>query len=384
MIDILLPTLAGVNLFVCVVVGIQLYLGNRTVQHLKNIEPAGDPLPKVSVIVTARNEERNIEAGVRSLLELDYVPLDILVVNDRSTDRTGEILDQISNEFPSLRVVHLNELPAGWMGKNHALSMGAEQADGEFILFTDADVVMQPSTLRRAMRYVLQNNIDHLPMLFRVEMPTWLMECFVIVFSLYFWVWFRPWKAKDPDSKAHVGAGGFNLIRSTVYHTIGGYEAIRLRPDDDIKLGKLVKIHGHRQDVLIATDHIKVPWYASLGELVHGLEKNAFSGTDYNIPLTVTSSMVALLFHVFPFVGILITTGITWWLYLGVVCALLLMCWLASRNLRNRWTCFVGFPLAVLMFVWIQWRTMFLNHWYGGIRWRETLYPLAELKSNKL
>ncbi|MFV1964668.1 MAG: glycosyltransferase family 2 protein [Pirellulaceae bacterium] len=379
-----LPVLATVTLLACLIHAIRMFLGNRRLVRLADVEPAEPPLPRVSVVVAARNEERHIEAGIRSLLQLDYDNLEIMVVNDRSEDRTGEILDQIAEDDSALRVEHLTELPDGWLGKNHALYFGALRASGDFLLFTDADVVMHPSALRRAVGYATREEIDHLPMLFRVTMPNWLLECFTLVFFYYFWAFVRPWKVKDPQSGAHVGAGGFNLIRADVYEKIGTYQAIALRPDDDIKLGKIVKKHGFRQELLMATEHVRVPGYPSLRDAVNGLEKNLFSGVDYRIGITVLSSLIALAFHVFPFVAVFVTTGVTRWLYLGVVAVLLLSCCDMARIARIRISCSLGFPLGVLMFVFVQWRTMLVNLYLGGIRWRGTFYSLAELKTNKV
>jgi cellulose synthase/poly-beta-1,6-N-acetylglucosamine synthase-like glycosyltransferase len=99
---------------------------------------------------------------VRSLLALDYPRLELLAVNDRSTDGTGDILDRVAAEDGRLNVVHLKELPPGWLGKNHALHYGAERASGELLLFTDADVVMEPTTLLRAVQHLQQEDLDHL------------------------------------------------------------------------------------------------------------------------------------------------------------------------------------------------------------------------------
>jgi hypothetical protein len=379
-----LLVLASLTLLACLIQWIQFFFGNRSLIRIARVPPLESPLPSVSLIVAARNEERNIEAGVRSMLQLDYDNLEFIVVNDRSEDRTGDILDQIAAENPALHVEHLSELPRGWLGKNHALYRGALRAQGEFLLFTDADVVMEPSVLRRAVGHAVREKIDHLCMLFKVTMPNWLLECFVLVFFFYFWAFVRPWKVRDPKSRAHVGAGGFNLIRADVYQRIGTHEAIALRPDDDVKLGKIVKKHGYRQELLLATEHLEVPGYPTVRDAIDGLEKNAFSGVDYSIAVTVISSLIALTFHVFPFIAVWITTGLTRWLYLAVVGVLLLTCGEMARLGRIRLSCCLGFPLGVMMFAFVQWRTMLVNLYLGGIRWRGTFYSLAELKANKV
>lgn len=377
--------LAVANLSICAVVGIPLFLGMWKIRKLTDVSPdfAGS-WPRVSVIVAARNEERDIEAGLRSLLQLDYADLEVLVVNDRSTDRTGEILDRIAGEYPALRVVHLSELPAGWLGKNHAMYYGATRATGQLILFTDADVVMESTVLRRAVAYLMQGEIDHLPMLFEVRMPNWLLESFVVTFSVYLMTYCRPWQCPNPKRSGHIGIGGFNLVRADVYQKIGTHEVIRMRPDDDLKLGKLIKREGFRQELLNGAGLMYVPWYASIRELVVGLEKNAFSGVDYNIAFSVFAGVCMLLFNVFPFIAVFLTTGTTWWLYVAVVTSLWAMSFWAAYHGRARLSCGLGFPLGAVMFVFIQWRAVILNLWQGGIRWRDTHYSLAELKANKI
>lgn len=383
--EYLLLYIAICNLVICAVVGLPLFFGMRKIGKIQDVPPIdGEDLPQVSVIVAARNEEQNIEEALQSLLALDYDNSEIIVVDDRSTDATGEILDRIAADNPRLRVDHVTELPPGWLGKNYALYHGVAQSSGELILFTDADIVMQPSLLRRAVGYLIEHDIDHLPMLFEVRMPSWLLKSFVVTFSVYLMTYCRPWQCPNPRSTAHIGVGGFNLVRRDVYQAIGTHEAIRMRPDDDLKFGKLIKKHGFRQELLNGSALMYVPWYASLRELVVGLEKNAFSGVDYSIGYTLLVSSAMLLFNVFPFIAVFIASGVTWWLYVVVVASLLAMALGSAYHGRMQLSCALGFPLGALMFVFVQWRATILNLWHGGIRWRDTHYSLAELKANKV
>jgi len=379
-----LLVLGSINLLICAIVGIPLFVGMRRIGRVSDVEPLTGVGPRVSIIVAARNEARNIRAGVESLLSLDYEPLEFIAVNDRSTDDTGEILNEIAAADVRLKVVHLEQLPPGWLGKNYALHRGTEHATGELLLFTDADVVMEPSILRRAVRYLIEHDIDHLPMMFQVRMPNWVLESIVIAFSIYLMSFCRPWNSPNPKSSAHIGIGGFNLLRTSVYREIGTLEAIRMRPDDDLKLGKLVKLHGFRQELLQATDLMFVPWYASLGEMIKGLEKNAFSGLDYHIGFTLFTIGMILTFNVFPFVAPFVTTGLAWWVYVAVVASLLAMAAGAAKCGGLRLSCSLGFPFGAAMMAYIELRTMIVNLASGGIRWRETHYPLAELKANKV
>ena len=377
--------LATINLTLVVVISAYLVIGGRTVEYLRDFPADADgSLPTVSLIVAARNEERNIEAAMRSLLKLNYPDLEITIVNDRSTDRTGEILDALAREQPRLNVVHLKELPRGWLGKNHALQFGADRSHGEWLLFTDADVVFEPTLLRRAMPLAVSRQIDHLTLLPETKMPTWLLQSFVVTFALFFSILMRPWKVRDPKSSAHIGVGAFNLLRAAAYRSMGGHQPLAMRPDDDIKLGKLVKQCGFRQEVLNGIGLLEVPWYGSVRELLVGLEKNTFAVLEYSVLATLASVAAILLFDVWPFLAPLFTDGVTRWMYVATALLLWLMAWAAAIGIKAPWSCALGFPLGAFMFAVIQLRSMFLTLKNGGIRWRDTHYPLAELKANRL
>ncbi len=346
--------------------------------------PGDHAWPRVSIVVAARNEERDLAEALSSLLAQDYSNYEVILVNDRSTDATGDIADRVASGDSRLRVVHVTELPPGWLGKNHAMMRGAELASGSVILFTDADVIMHSFMLRRSVGFLLDRGIDHLAIAPRVTMPNLMLESFVITFTFVFLAYFRPWKASDARSRSFIGVGAFNMVRADVYRAVGGHEPLALRPDDDVKLGKLIKKSGYRQQFALAPELITVRWYASLRELIGGLMKNAFSGVEYNVLLTVCSSLVALAMNVWPFAAVFVTWGITRWLNVATVLALSVVYLAVARSCRLRpWGVFL-FPVSMLLFVYIQWRAMLLTYAQGGVRWRDTLYPLAELKANKL
>ena len=284
--------LAVLTLLFVLAVTIEFAIGNRSLRRLKSLPPfTGDKAPKVSVIVAARNEARKIERGLRSLLAQDYPNLEFIVVNDRSTDETRAILNRMAEENPRLYVLHVTELPGGWLGKTHALHCGADQATGELLLFTDADVVMERSVISRAVGYIRRANIDHVAVAPQPQMPGTFLNMFGGAFALFFGMYAQPWKASNPKSPRHIGIGAFNLVRAEAYRAIGGHRPIAMRPDDDMKLGKLLKKSGYRQDLVLGGEMITVEWYSSLGELVKGLEKNSFAGVEYNLALMIGTNL---------------------------------------------------------------------------------------------
>jgi glycosyltransferase involved in cell wall biosynthesis len=334
--------------------------------------------------VAARNEQRNIQEALQSLLRLSYPNYELIVVDDRSDDETGYILDRIAGKNNRLKVIHVDVLPAGWLGKTHALWVGSQRASGELLLFTDADIVMVPTVLNRAVAFMNRYRLDHLAATPSVRMPTTFLGMFGASFIIYFSLFTRPWKARDPKSRCHIGIGAFNLVSAAAYRQVGGHETIRLRPDDDLKLGKIIKRGGFRQDAAYAPDFLQVEWYASLHEVVKGLEKNAFSGTDYNIGLVLAGILFHALFSVWPFFAILLTTGAVRWLYASITLLILLLVADSARFQRSPSWYAIGYPLTSALFVYILLRTMLLNLFQGGIYWRGTFYPLKELKGNRV
>ena len=341
----------------------------------------------MSILIPARNEERNLEEALRSVLALDYDNLEIDVVDDRSTDRTGEILDRMAAAEPRLRVVRVRELPPGWLGKNHALWLGAEKATGEFLLFTDADVVLEPSALRRAVgaswrRRGARPPHGRPPSIAR---PSVLFEMFIGAFSLFFALFTRPWKAKDPKSPHYVGIGAFNLVRATAYRAVGGHRTIAMRPDDDLKLGKILKTERLPPGVRLRPGRaagrvVRLGPRADPGadeeRLLGGGLPRPGGGRGDGGPARASSSGPSWRSSLIP--------GPARWLNLASVLVLVALCWINAPLAGVRRWHGVGFPLATLLFLYILWRATLLTLWNDGIDWRGTHYPLAELKANKV
>ena len=374
------------HLVVVAAMQLHLQLGMRKIRRVTALDSFEEPLPSLSIVVAARNEERDIEAGLRSLMELEYSPVQLIVVNDRSTDRTGAIIDRVALNDSRIVVIHLESLPEKWLGKNHALQCGAKVATGEYLLFTDADVVFHPRALVRTVAYAETHSLDHLAALPAFSMPTTLLESFATVFSVFFLSYFLPWRAPDPRSSAHIGIGAFNLVRRAVYEQIGRHEPIRMRPDDDIKLGKLIKSAGFRQELVLASSEIRVPWYATVREAVVGLEKNVLAGVDYRPSILLGNCVLVLALFFSPFVAIWLYAGIARWLYIATAVILLLSAGKLALDLDagGRCWCVLWYPVTLLLFVYIVVRNTILTYWRGGIRWRDQHYPLSQLRANKL
>ena len=372
-------------LIIHLLIAVELIYRARHLISLRRIAPLMlQQLPALSVIVAARNEEKQIEAALVSLLQLDYPDIEVIVVNDRSTDRTGDILARMTENQPRLQVLNIDILPQGWLGKNHALWQGSQIATGKLLLFTDADIVMDPQTLQKAVSLLEQQQIDHLAVSPGLKMPGMLLTLLAACFGFFFGLYTRPWKVADPRNRCHIGVGAFNLVRASVYRQIDGHRRIRLRPDDDLKLGKIIKDAGFRQQFAYGHELITVQWYASVKEMVIGLEKNLFAGSDYRIGATVGGIAAGLTLFVWPYVALFFVSGTTWLLSLASVMSLSLLLIISARRFNTTWWQLLGFPFAVVLLCAISLRTMILNLLQGGIYWRGTFYSLTELRKNRV
>lgn len=377
--------LALVTLLGTLLIAVELLCGESRLLPLRATPSDGSgPWPLVSIVVAVRNEERNLHAAVTSLLHLSYPAYELIVVDDRSDDRTPAILAELAARFPKLKVLRVEMLPADWLGKNHALWQGSCRAAGELLLFTDGDIIMEETVLDRAVNRLQSEGLDHLALTPRMTLPGTLLPILGLAFIFFFGIFTRPWRAADPQSPCHIGIGAFNLLRRRSYLAVGGHQTIALRPDDDLKLGKIIKRAGYRQNVAYAPEFLAVEWYASLGEAIRGLEKNTFAGCDYRVGVVLGGVVVQLIFGLWPYLALLATDGVIWVVNLLIVLifTLLLMQGAALHGERKRFAW--GFPLGLSLFSWIMLRTMLLNLYQGGIFWRGTFYPLDQLRRNRI
>jgi len=381
---VILSVLASFTLVFWLVLAVDWFLGVRRVPRL-GADPSGpEPAayPPVSGIIPARDEELALERSLQTVLDQDYPAFEVVVLNDRSTDGTGDILEQLRGRYPHLQVTHLEGLPGGWLGKNHALFVGAQRARGEWLLFTDADVQFEPRALSAAVAYALQHELDHLTALPHMLAKGPLLRAFVSVITLLFS--FGVLRASAPATKAHAGLGAFNLLRRAVYEKVGGHRPIALRPDDDMMLGKLLKGAGFRQGVAFGTELVRVEWYTSLGEAIRGLHKNAFAGLSYSLPVVLAVTFGLTLTNIFPFVAVFMSTGLTRLLFALAVLTIVAVYALNARVSKLPAWYAALHPVAVALLLYATLGSAVNATLQGGIRWRGTFYPLEQLRRNRL
>ncbi|HLO02821.1 MAG TPA: glycosyltransferase family 2 protein [Symbiobacteriaceae bacterium] len=360
------------------------HLVSRLDQTTSPSASLGPNPPHLSLIVPACNEAPKLEAAVRSMLRQDYPNLELILIDDRSTDETGAIIDRLAQEFPQIRPVHITELPPGWLGKNHALWVGAQVAQGDYLLFTDADVQYNPTTCRRAVALCEERGLDHLTLAPAMLSKRYLLTAWVGFFIMSFLTSMRPYRANMPKSKAGVGIGAFNLVRRQAYEGIGTMQPISLRPDDDLQLGRRLKRMGYRQLVMDGKGMIAVEWYSTLWEAIRGLEKNTFAGFDYNLPITVGAISGILVVMVWPFIGLFLASGTAQALFGATILLQWAIYLIANRTMDvQSWRYLPAYPISALLFCFTCARALFLTLWKGGISWRGTFYPLSLLRSQR-
>jgi glycosyltransferase involved in cell wall biosynthesis len=325
-----------------------------------------------------------VEAAARSLLGQDYPKLTVIVVDDRSTDGTSEILDRLAAENPRLRVVHVTSLPEDWIGKCHALAEGARATDSEWILFVDGDVTLAPDAARRGVSLAVRQGWDHVAVGPDMILESLGEAVFVGAFMSVFNATQRPWLASDPARKNAIGIGAFNLVRREAYERAGGHAAIRYEILDDMALGKILKESGARQTFARHDELAMVRWHADLGGLIHGVEKNAFPAARYNVWLGATAPWLILVVAWAPVVGFFLpglwpkALALAAWIgvligYREVERAARISLWQAALM-----------PVGVTIFVYAFLRSMVVTLRQGGVRWRGTFYPIAELRRRRV
>jgi glycosyltransferase involved in cell wall biosynthesis len=361
--------------------GARIAYGAMRLPWLKDFPPAADPdCPWLSILFAARDEEEKLPGALATLANLDYPNLEIVAVDDRSLDATGRILEEFATARPQVKVVHVSELPAGWLGKPHALQKAYEAASGEWLLFTDADVRFKPDALRRAVSMAKQRELDHLTLLTDVEMSGFWETVLLTFFGMAFHLGNDPHNVSNASSRAYVGVGAFQLISRKTYQASGTHRRLAMEVVDDMKLAKMVKQAGFRSSVGVAEDAVIVRWHAGLGNLIRGTTKNFFAAFGYRLTFAVLAMVAMFTVNVLPFVGLAFGSG--WMRLFSAIAVLIALGFHAGVDIAMRVSplyC-LTYPLGAIFFCYMLARSTAVTLWQGGVSWRGTFYPLRELK----
>jgi glycosyltransferase involved in cell wall biosynthesis len=332
---------------------------------------------RVSVVLAARDEEARIQGTIRRLLAQKGVEVEVIAVDDRSTDRTGEILRLLATEDPRLKVLRVDALPADWLGKCHACHLGAGAATGDWILFTDADCWLKEDVIARALIVADRERADHVTLTPGVAPEGIGAQAWHLSFLVTICDWVAGVNRDKP--KAYLGIGAFNLVKASAYRECGGYEALRLTVLDDVRMGLLLRRAGKRTRAFVGGDDAECHWGTTVRSMIKIMEKNYFAAVDYR----------------FGLIGGLVTFGAILWggaftgLFMGTLAgfaafvAMLLVtvpgAVLASR-LRWRLAASLLTPFVFPLLFYAMLNSALVTRRQGGIRWRDTFYSLELLR----
>ena len=361
----------------------------QAVPLLAKLNPPQPQLwPSLSVIVPARNEADKLEAAAQTLLDEDYPNLQIVLVDDRSTDRTGQIIDRLADRDDRVKAIHISELPEGWMGKVNALNTGLAQSGGEFLLFTDADVHFAPGTFRKALSYCLQRKLDHLAAFPDLWPTSFILDSMIFIFIRHFLMFIsRPWSACKPNSRAFLGIGAFNLLRRSAFEATEGFEWLRREVTDDMGLALLMKRSGASCASVAAFGQVGLFWYTSIREAGVGAEKAYATLSNFSLSRTIVFTLLTLAMEISPIVLLffLFFDNLHFIGYAGVAVfiafvfsIIVVTRWGKARLLPN-----LAGPLTVWLMAVQFIRAGFLGFWRGGVAWRGTLYSARQFREGK-
>jgi glycosyltransferase involved in cell wall biosynthesis len=260
---------------------------------------------EVSVVIPARNEEFNIARVVKSLAKQQGIR-EILVVNDQSEDRTGEILAALETEVPRLRTLRVDSLPEGWLGKTHALAKGARAAAGDWLLFTDADTEHLAGSLAELLRRAQDKRADLLSVSPGQETPTWWEKSVIPLVYVKLAALFRFDEVSDPHSPAAAANGQYLLVRRDFYERSGGHEAVKSEILEDVELARRIKALGGKLLFLPGAMWVRTRMYHTFHEMWLGWTKNLFllyQGNRSKMLATVASLWLLDLFPVLAFMA---------------------------------------------------------------------------------
>lgn len=344
-----------------------------------------DLWPKISIVIPACNESDTIQAAMESLLMVDYPHLEIIVVNDRSNDKTRQIIDQLSLHDARIIPTHVNYLPDGWLGKVNALHRGIEMTKSDWILVTDADVHFAEDSLKNAITYCRKDKIDFLTAI--PDVITRGAALHVIIAQMFHQasLFFSPEKINDPSHPACYGQGAFMLMRKSTYLKSQRLEWLKMEVIDDTGLALLMRRAGARMAAVSGKNQIQLEWYPSFKAFLRGIEKNAFAFSQYSLTIlfgfNLSLYLIGFGFTAAPFLSGAPIYGL---FTLGCLASYLIAIRQQLGRILNLrpWTVFT-LPIASMVLPVVFLRASLLTLKRGGVNWRGTFYDLRALKENQ-
>jgi len=334
---------------------------------------------RVSIVTAARDEEARVERAVRGFLAQEGAQLEVIVVDDRSTDRTGEIVGRLAREDPRVKSLRVDTLPDNWLGKCHACHVGATAATGDWILFSDADCWLKRDVIHRALLVAHRDQAEHIALTPGIAGEGIGVQAWHLALLLSLANWLSGVNRDRP--RAYLGMGAFNFVRADAYRACGGYEALRLTVLDDVRLGLLLRRAGRRTRGFIGGDDVQCHWGSTLRDMIRIMEKNYFAAIDYRTGAALAIAFIGA-FLWFGALAAPFTKSVAGWApLLALLSGALPGVVVAARLKWCRWIALlVPFVFPVIFYAMFNSAITTLRR--GGIRWRDTFYSLKLLKAN--
>lgn len=261
-----------------------------------------DPAPKVTVLVPARNEEESIGACLETLAAQDYPNFEVVLIDDRSEDRTGEIGEALAARDARFRVLRGADLPPGWAGKCHALWQGVEATEGEYILMMDADAFARPRLLTQTVSDALDKKADLYTIDFEMTCITFWEKVVQPFMAMLILLGFPREKVNDPKEKAAIAPGPFLLFRREAYLAIGGHAAMKAEVVEDMKLAQRIKETGHTLWMASAPELFRTERRIGLKAIWHGWSRVFFTGVGGSVALAAAAFVGIAWFLLAPWI----------------------------------------------------------------------------------
>ncbi|MBM43868.1 MAG: hypothetical protein CMJ36_02495 [Phycisphaerae bacterium] len=350
------------------------------------VRPSREADELVTVIVPARDEEPELETAIRSRLLEEDSRLRFIFVNDRSTDATGSIMEQVASEDERAEVIHVEELPEGWLGKVHAMQVGVEASSSPWILLSDADVHFMPGTVRSAVDLAEERGVDHLAMIPSIMSPSLgLRFCLVpLLRTLSFMV--RLWSVHDSASTAAMGVGAFNLVRRDTLIEAGGLESLKMEVIDDIGVGTIIKQHGGTSLVAAGRHGIRIAWYDRFEDFLQGIQRGT-AHLPQGVPrvFLVLVCLFLFLLEVSPFLMLLAWPWLPALGWIGAVAStvVILLSFTLARYFGLPRMAALAVPAGVALGLYAAARCIMRGGRDGVIYWRGTRYRVSELQAGE-
>jgi len=281
---------------IAAIISIYNLLTRPVLEYVPHTNNLGKPI--LSVLIPARNEQNSIGRTLQTITQQTYRNIEIIVLDDHSDDRTGQIVNSIANTEPRLRLIQGKPLPSGWIGKNWACHQLAKEANGEILLFIDADVQLAPEAIASALRHLENNNADALSV-FPTQILQSLGERLIVPLMNWLLLSFLPLHLvfRSSNPKFIAANGQFMLIRENLYSGIGGHAAVKDKIVEDMEIARLIKNSGKKIITLLGGELISCHMYTGLNDSMNGFTKNFYAG--FNIHRYSFIALVSILFIVF-------------------------------------------------------------------------------------